>query len=140
MPVILWDASALVKRYVPESGSPSVDAIFTNIPLSQMVLTFTGYAETFAILLRRLNQGIIRQASFTMAMSALESDFLFNSQSILLSVDDSAILSSLPLIRKHNLNSTDALILTLFQRFHGTAGSSAVLVSADKRLLRAAAA
>lgn len=141
MPLILWDACALVKHYVTESGSDTVQAIFAAVPLAEMALTFIGYSETFAILLRRLNQGVIRRASFTTAASALETEFLFSPSSTLLSVDDSAILASLALIQKHNLNSTDAAILTIFQRYLvSTENSSAVLVTAGKRLLRAAAA
>ena len=140
MPLILWDACALVKHYVPETGSAAVEAIFAEVPLAEMALTFIGYSETFAILLRRLNQGVIRHASFTTATSALESEFLFDPSSVLLSVDDSALLASLALIRKHNLNSTDAAILTIYQRYLVSSSNlSAVLVTADKRLLRAAA-
>jgi hypothetical protein len=65
VPLILWDACALVKHYVTETGSATVQAIFTEAPLAEMAVTFIGDSETFAILLRRLNQGVIRHASFT---------------------------------------------------------------------------
>ena len=141
MPLVLWDACALVKHYVHETGSATIQAIFAEVPLAEMALTLIGYSETFAILLRRLNQGAISHASFTTATSALEREFLFDPSSTLLSIEDSALLASLALIRKHSLNSTDAAILTIFQRFLVSSGKpSAVLVTADKRLLRATAA
>jgi predicted nucleic acid-binding protein len=45
MPILLWDASALVKRYSPEVGSDTVDALFLSSPASQMVATLLTYAE-----------------------------------------------------------------------------------------------
>ncbi|MCC6442770.1 MAG: hypothetical protein IT210_04845 [Armatimonadetes bacterium] len=53
MPILLWDASALTKRYTLEVGSETVDALFEEISMSQMVTTFWGYAETYVSLLRK---------------------------------------------------------------------------------------
>jgi predicted nucleic acid-binding protein len=58
MPALLWDASALAKRYVPEQGSRTVDALFENVALSQMVGTLFGYAEVFSVVLRKHNRWI----------------------------------------------------------------------------------
>jgi hypothetical protein len=49
--LLLWDASALVKRYALEVGSEAVDALFTEVPIAQMVTSFIGYAETYSVLL-----------------------------------------------------------------------------------------
>ena len=46
MPVLLWDASALAKRYAPETASATVDALFMNVAPVQMAITLLGYAET----------------------------------------------------------------------------------------------
>jgi predicted nucleic acid-binding protein len=63
MPVLLWDASALAKRYSPELGSDTVDALFHAVPSAQMVTTFQGYAETLSVLVRKRNRGPIAAAS-----------------------------------------------------------------------------
>ena len=47
---VLWDASALAKRYIAEVGSDTVNALFAAVPLAQMVTTILGYSETFAAL------------------------------------------------------------------------------------------
>ncbi len=141
MPTLLWDASALAKRYTEESGSKAVQALFANVPMSQMVSTIWGYAETFSILLRRHNQGVISAKAFGKAASSLETEFVFNPDTTLLSIDDAAVLVSISLMKKHNLNATDAAILTIFLRYSQSPGMPiCVLVAADKRLLRAAQA
>ena len=61
---ILWDASALVKRYVAEIGSQTVNALFMAVPTAQMVTTVMSYSETFAGLWRKHNQSILSATSF----------------------------------------------------------------------------
>ena len=108
---LLWDASALAKRYTQEEGSEIVQELFVIIPLSQMVTTIWGFMETFSILLRRHNGGVIDSAVFAKAASALDNEFLSSSETFLLTIEDTVVLSGLPLMRKHNLNATDAAIL-----------------------------
>ena len=57
MVVLLWDASALAKRYAPEVGSDTVDVLFDVVQPSRMVSSsvdsalltlFQSYIETFA--------------------------------------------------------------------------------------------
>jgi hypothetical protein len=55
---ILWDASALAKRYIPEPGSQTVNAVFVAIPPAQMVTTVMSYSETVAARVRKLKQGL----------------------------------------------------------------------------------
>jgi len=37
--LVLWDASALAKRFVAETGSQTVNALFLAVPPAQMVTT-----------------------------------------------------------------------------------------------------
>ncbi len=136
---LLWDASALAKRYTRETGSDTVRALFGNVPLSRMVTTIWGYAETFSILLRRHNGAIISATAFAKAAAALENEFIFHPDPMVLTIEDAVVLASIALMKRHNLNATDAAILALFLRYDSAVGSSVcVLVAADKRLLRAA--
>ena len=139
MPHLLWDASALAKRYTEELGSPTVQVLFDVVSRSQMITTIWGYAESFSILMCRHNSGVISASAFTKAASALENEFIFDPDPTVLSIDDTAILSGIAIMRKHNRNATDAAILVIFMRYVAASGLTAVaLVSADKRLLRAA--
>lgn len=140
MPLVFWDASALVLRYMPETGSDVVDAIFDAVPISDMVLAMIGYSETFAILWRRHNGGILSSKTFKAASSSLETDFLTGVPT-LLEMDNVSVVKSLGMIRKQNLNSTDAAILTLYLDYLAQIGrKDVVVVASDHRMLRAAAA
>ena len=43
MILVLWDASALAKRFVAETGSQTVNALFLAVPPAQMVTTIMSY-------------------------------------------------------------------------------------------------
>ncbi len=143
MPIILWDASGLAKRYYTENGTPSMEAIFQVIPLSQMQCTFWGYAETFAILHRKRNAGILSNVAFTKAATKLQDEALASGGFGVLKIEDDRVLAGLSLVVRHNLNSNDAAILATYLRFQSSlsAGSPAcILVAADQRLIRASEA
>ena len=74
MPLILWDASGLAKRYTEEAGRATVNAVFAAVPARQMHITPTGYAETYSILLRKHNGGILDLRTFTAATDALRGE------------------------------------------------------------------
>lgn len=143
MPLLFWDASALAKRYVRETGTDAVNALFAALPATSMATTVWGYAETFAILLRRSNDGRLDQSTFTMITAALRREVIHSPEFGFLNVDDAAVLASLPLMQRHNLNTTDATLLAVLLR-HALANPPGapnyVLVAADKRFVRAAEA
>ena len=140
VPILLWDASALVKRYSVELGREIVNAFFTISPRPGMVTSFWAYTETYAILVRKKNDGRIAATDFTAAVSALHKEVLAADDFELISIDDETALNSIPIIVKHNLNSADAAFLTsclqYTREFH--AGQTCVLLASDKRLIRAA--
>jgi len=142
MPVLLWDASALSKRHIGETGSAVVNALFAIVATADMRVTVVGFAETAAIFRRKLNQGSLAAAEFQIARQGLRHEVLHDLGFELLSVTDADFLDGIDLVDRHNLNSTDAAILALFLRYVRSQppGSPAcVLVAADRRLLRAAA-
>ena len=139
MALIFWDASALAKRYTIEQGREVVNYLFDNVPFSLMACTTIGYAETYSILVRRLNGGILNQSTFNTAVLALQSEIVDNADFRLLTVTDVAIFNSIRLMRKHNINATDSAILTVAIDLQARMKTShCVLVSSDKRLLRSA--
>ncbi len=140
MPYLLWDASALAKRYAREAGSDVVIAFFDNVDASHIVTTVWGYSETFSILLRRCNGGTIRRESFVVATSSLRTEIIESEETAVLSIDDETVLSSLSIMQTHNLNSTDAALLVLYLRFQSAVSEPCVLIAADRRFVRAAIA
>ena len=141
MPFLFWDASALAKRYANETGSETANALFTTMPDLQHGSTAWGYAETYAILLRRLNGKLLAKKDFTQSASLLQAQVAESDSFVLLAIHPNAPFDSLALIRKHNLNSTDAILLkTLLDFSRSPDAPVCVMVSADKRLLRAAEA
>lgn len=109
------------------------------MPLSQMLTAIWGYAETYSILLRRHNARVISVTALRTAIFALNNEIINNADVRVLTVDDHAVLTGIALMRKHNLNATDAAILSLFLRYTRLPDAApCVLVTADKRLLRAA--
>ncbi len=114
MVVQMWDASALTKRYSPETGSDTVDALFAAAPSSQKVSTAITYAEIHSVLLRKFNRSAIDRATFEAAKSTLRSEPINDPDFVLLSVDDDAFYNGSALMERHNLNSTDAAFLVLF--------------------------
>jgi predicted nucleic acid-binding protein len=143
MPELLWDASALVKRYAVEAGSDTVAALFAFIPPSSMVATFWSYVETFASLLRKHNRGEISAATWQSSATLLRLETLSSPDFRLLTVGDADVLGGVPYLQQHNLNTNDAALLTTYLRYSHSqppGNPTRVLVAADQRLVRAAAA
>jgi predicted nucleic acid-binding protein len=143
VPLLFWDASALVKRYAAEAGADTVDAQFTQVPALPMVVTILGYAETYSVLLRKFNRGTIDLLAFTTAKASLRTEVVHDPDFSLLSVDDAAIFAGISLMELYNVNAIDGAILALFLRYVQalpTGSPTSVLVAADQRLLAAAQA
>jgi predicted nucleic acid-binding protein len=139
---LFWDASALAKRFVGESGSQTVNALFAAVPSAQMVTTISSYSETFAALLRKHNQGVLSAPALSIAQAALRNEIIDDPCFTVLGIDFDDFLDALDLIKRHNLNSSDATLLRAFLRHTHVLGASptAILVATDQRLLRAAGA
>ena len=137
------DASALAKRYVPETGSPQVHAILDTVPGQRIYILNVSAGELVSILVRKRNAGSISAAYFGQAFVDFETEILHAADVRKQSVSNRLALASLPLIVAHSTNSTDALTLKsalALARKARTAGDNLVLVASDQRLLRAAQA
>ena len=141
--MLLWDASALTKRYYVETGSDTVDALFSAPTGVQSVATFWGYAETYASLWRKRNRGDISLASFQSAVTLLRAEVPHSPGWIFLTVDDAAVLAGIDLLQQHNLNTTDAALPATYLRYaqsQAPGSGTCVLIAADQRFVRAAGA
>src|SRR5438105_3140973 len=108
--VLLWYSSSLAKRYSPETGSAIVAELFRRAPLLRMAAAASVYAETYAALVRKSNSGHLTRTALIAALSSLYSDFA-REDFDLLDVPSSTYFSCTHLIRSHNINSSDAVIL-----------------------------
>jgi predicted nucleic acid-binding protein len=143
VPILLWDASALVKRYVAEVGTDSVNVLLSAAHGFPSRTTFWGYAETFAIVVRKRNEGRLDAAAFSSTLSALNREVVMDRDFELLSIDDATIMDSVSYILSHDLNSADGAILAAYLEYNAALppdGPDCVLVASDLRLLRAASA
>jgi hypothetical protein len=93
VPVLLWDASALAKRYAVEVGSDMVDALFGLVPATSMITTYLGYAEVCASQRRNFNRGTFDRVTFTKARSSLRSEVILAPGFRLMTLGDEAILA-----------------------------------------------
>ena len=137
-----FDASALAKRYVEESGIDKIDFLFHNVPLERLSCLTIGAMEVLWICVRKRNDGRITSHQFEKAVTHLRHEVI-NSRSDFktLWVPDSLIWGSMDLIETHSLNSVDAIVLCSALDMAAELSSTddtLVLVASDQRLLRAA--
>jgi hypothetical protein len=140
MALLFWDASGLAKRYFGEVGSDTVNAVFAAAAGHDMATTARGYAETYSLMVRRLNSGAIDLPTFAAATTALQAEVVDGTDFGLLPISEATIFASLLIDRQHNLNATDAAILTmLLEQLPPLMPDSptCVVIAADRRLLRA---
>ena len=138
---IYFDASALIKRYSQESGTQLINEAFQRLSRHQMTCSLLGVLEMVSILVRKRNDGRLDQILFEQAMAEFKAEVIDHEEFLAASVDDVIILSSLDLIAKHNLNSTDAIILRSalnLNQILQSQGDALSLWTSDRRLIRAA--
>jgi uncharacterized protein len=137
------DASALAKRYVPETGSLLVDEILDTVPQDRLYILSVGAGEIVSILVRKRNAGIITDAFFRQVLIDFETEIVRSAHLHKLPISNRLATSSFALIVAHAINSTDAITLksalAIAQRLRAD-GKDLVLVASDQRLLRAAQA
>lgn len=139
MALLFWDASGLAKRYVAESGSQTVNAVFAQAQSHILASTPWGYAETYFILLRKLSGGVLSRTAWAQAVNALQTAVVNSPVFGLFPLDEEIVFASVTLMQRHNLNATDAAILTLLLEYANSPDAlTCLLIASDQRLLRAA--
>jgi len=137
------DASALAKRYVPETGSPAVEHLFRRVPTSQLAVLSVGLAEVMSILVRKRNLGRLTAALFRQAVSDASAEVGTASPVRLVTVDGALAQRAFHLIDQYSINSTDAILLRSALDLAAplrARGDDLLLVASDRRLLKASQA
>ena len=140
MDYFFLDASALVKRYIPETGTPQMNYFFAKVPPYRMLCLFEGGGEVIFVFGRRRNEGGITSTRFYQIKQRFLIEVIHRAEVVKVIPIKNQIGRSWDLIEKHSLNSTDAILLQCaLDRANELRieGYNLVLVSSDKRLLRA---
>lgn len=141
MSYFLLDASALAKRYHTEAGSSHVDDLFHRLLTNgadRLIVPVLTIAETYAVIHRRANDQNVPASVRTAMAGKLITEVKRLSQ---LGISKRAVIRSIPLIGEHQINSADAILLgqaLRLKRFFDEQRQTLILVTSDKRLLRAA--
>ena len=134
------DASATVKQYIPEIGTPEMNHLFTHVPSYRIFCLFEGSGEVIFVFVRRRNENRITMERFNQIKYRFETEIIHSPQVVKILPIKSQIRKSWEFIEKHSINSTDAILLQCALDVAielRTSGDNLVLVSSDKRLLSA---
>jgi len=135
------DASALGKRYAPETGTDLINRLFGAATKDRMLALHIGVGEVMSVIVRRHNAGLISDQGYAQALVEFRAEVVDAGDFRLEPIGEALIHSSLELIVRHSLNATDAIVLRsaldLADELR-TAGYDLALVASDVRLLRAA--
>jgi uncharacterized protein len=136
--LVFADTSALVKRYVPETGSTWVESWFAPASGTIVAISELAILEILSALARRYREGSIPAAVF----AQLQIDVRFHARWVYLVIplEGTIIAAAGDLILRHPLRSLDAIHLASAQIGAQLLGATPTFVSADGRLLAAATA
>jgi predicted nucleic acid-binding protein len=137
------DASALAKRYAPEVGTPLINHLFARVTPDRFLVFNVGVAEVVSLLVRKRNGGRITPAACSQALLDLGSEIVHSPTLRKTGADETLVFAAVPLIIRHGINATDAILLRIALDAAipmRSAGDDLVLVASDQRLLRAAQA
>jgi uncharacterized protein len=129
-----FDASALVKRYVRESGTSTVRRLLRE---ERGATSRLSEAEIGSALCRRHREGVLSVAQHERALSALRADL---ERLEVVELSPELVASVHPLLARHTLRAGDAVQLASALFLRAALGSEIVLVAYDERLHAAALA
>ena len=138
------DANAIVKQYVPETGTPLINYLFTRVSLNQIFCLFDSMGEVYSAIARKANNAEITITAYNQAIQQFEMQFIRGGDVKKVNATENQKFAAWQFIgahpSAHNINTTDAHILRCALDKADelrTAGDNLILVSSDKRLLAA---
>jgi len=132
--VILYcDTSALIKRYVEEEGTDTVDRLWSeSLDIATSVIAF---AETAAAFSRKLREGVLTEKEYTSTLRIFKTDF---DSFILIPITTSLNLTIERLVRLYPLRGFDAIHLSSALIFRDSGSVSVHFACFDRPLNEAA--
>ena len=143
MQFFFLDASALAKRYAPETGTSLINHLFASVTSDRLCVFNVSVAEILSALVRKRNAGGITSAGFVQALADFRFEVVQPIQPRKIVADNLLVTAAFPLIESHSINATDGIILRAALDLATplrSVGDDLVLVAADQRLIRAAQA
>lgn len=127
------DTSALVMRFVSETGSSEVQSLLTKgEPVASATI---AYAELYSGLTRRHQEGGLSPLQYRRACRHFERDWM---AFIKVELGDEILSSARALIQRHTLRAFDAIHLASALGLQAAANEPVTFMASDERLLRAA--
>lgn len=140
MALIFTDSSAVVKRYVQETGSVWVGGLFTAAPANEITIVALTGVEVVAAITRRVRGGTITPVDAASSCALFLTDL--NTDYQVIAVSDALLRQAIRLAQHYSLRGYDAVQLAAaneVSRLRVTTGATPlVFVSADKELNAAA--
>ena len=138
MAAYFLDSSALVKRYVEETGSDRIDELIDSLGHGAVISRLAA-VEVTAALVRRTRSGDLSPEALEAALTYLEADV--ERRFHVVELGGAALTRAVDLIRKHGLRAADGIQLAcaLIARGEQASQRDLTLVSSDAELNTAAA-
>jgi predicted nucleic acid-binding protein len=131
--MIYLDTSALIKRFVTEVGSETVNDLVKGT--APVVTAKIAFAEVHAGLKRKHREGLLPDRDYTLSVRQFEDDW---ESYIRVDLRDETLRLARDLIRRHPLRGFDAIHLASALTFKSAVREDLTFGAADVRLLRAA--
>ncbi len=137
MTVYFWDASALIKRYITETGTPWVRSVIAPSTGNTAIIAHVTSVEFASALARRLREGGISQRTVQAAQLLIERHI--RREYTVIALSDAVVRHAVQLTYQHPLRAYDAVqlasALETNLRIEVAELPSLVFVSSDQRLL-----
>ena len=142
MTAYFLDSSALVKRYVPETGSAWIRALSAQETGNSLFIARITWVEVLSALARREREGSLTPTDRTLILQRLRSDL--NNQYQVIELDSTLAETAGQLVGQYPLRAYDAVqlasVLLLQPTFATTQFTSLIFLTADDRLSAVASA
>jgi predicted nucleic acid-binding protein len=137
-----FDTSALVKRYLPETGSRWVTALIDGNPAADVIIASVTRVELIAAMTRRARGGTLAPEDAIAARARFRRDLPVDYQVV--SLHDELLTHGMELAEIHGLRGYDAIQLAVALEVDAMAFAASLppvtFVSADRELNAVAAA
>ena len=139
MPIYYLDTSAIMKRYIPESGSEMVEELFDGLTGSESLSTsYLTVLEANSAATRLLGGRLINQIDYQRILGQLTRDIRTHGVTVI-PVRNELVTEAIATVQIYSLRTLDALHFTsaLVASRNSSNGKSLYVVSADREILEA---
>ncbi|WP_420799901.1 type II toxin-antitoxin system VapC family toxin [Nitrospira moscoviensis] len=129
-----WDTSALVKQFIEEAGTRDVTAWRLQAP--PHATATIAFTEAFSAFRRRVRESALKEPQYQEVVRRFLREW---PSYVRITLDEGVLDRSRSLLERHALRTLDAIHLASALQLQDHLDEPSVLISADARLLNAAA-